>query len=302
MAHLRGLLARLDRGDLLFLVAVGGAYVAATAFATTGHHLVPDRMMVLAERLFQGHLDDPSFAGTVDSVFVGGRYYIAVGPLQVIPYIPFVPFEVLHGVARYVVALIPGLVAAWLALPLARAYGASGSTAYWVAGFTAFGTLLFFVSVTGNMYYLAHAESFLALTCFMLEWAGRRRPLALGLALALSFLARPTTILAGLPFGIALLWGRRDWLRRALLLGAPVAGAVLAFGWFNFVRFGSPLESGYGISTLLSGILQTRRDAGIFSLRHVPENLRLALVSFFDLRPGFPFIVPNRFGLSMLLV
>jgi len=90
-----------------------------------------------------------------------------------------------------VTGLLFGLPAAWLALPLARAYGARGVAAYWIAAFTAFGSLLFWVSVFGNVYLLAHAESFLALTLFLIEWAGKRRPALLGVCLGASFLARP---------------------------------------------------------------------------------------------------------------
>jgi hypothetical protein len=302
VARARLRVVHLSRGDLVYLVAVAVAYVAATIFATTAYHLVPDRMMVLAERVLQGRLDDPSFAGTVDSVVRGGRYYLAVGPLQFVPYLPFVPFEALHGVARYLTSLVPGLVAAWLALPLARAYGARGRTAYWVAGFTALGTLLFFVSVTGNMYYLAHAESFLALTWFLLEWAGRRRPLVLGVAIAISFLARPTTILAAIPFGIALVWRGRDRIRRATSFAVPVAAAIVAMGLYDAARFGSPFEGGYAISLLYERTLIARRALGVFSLAQVPENIRLAVLTFFGTKRSFPFLVPDPHGLSMLLV
>jgi len=302
MTWLREARARLSRGDGLYLAAVAAGYIVATVLAANAFHLVPDRMMVLAERIFQGRLDDPSFANTVDSVLIGGRYYIAVSPLQVVPYLVFVPFDALHGVARYVASLVPGLLAAWLALPLARRYGAKGTTAYWVGGFTAFGTLLFFVSTTGNLYYLAHAESFLALTCFLLEWAGRRRPLPLGVTLALSFLARPTTILACLPFGAALLWRNPEWLRRALAFAAPLAAGVLVMALYNAARFGSPLETGYAISFLRERSLIARRTFGVFSLRQVPENLKLALFTFFAARRSFPFLVPDTHGLSMLVV
>lgn len=292
----------MSRGDILFAMGVAIAYVVATCLAATAYHLTPDRMMVLAERILQGRLDDPTFAHTVDSVALDGRYYVAVGPLQVLPYLPFVPLAPFHGVARYVVSLIPGLVAAWLALPLARAYGTRDATAYWVAAFTAFGTLLFYVSVFGDMYYLAHAESFLALELFLLEWAGRRRPAVLGALLAASFLARPTTILACIPFGLALLWRRPAWARTAFTFGAPLGIAIVAFGVYNAARFGSPLESGYAPSLLFNAALIDRRSHGVFSISQVPENVRLALLALPRLRPSLPFVVPDGYGMSMLLV
>jgi hypothetical protein len=96
------------------------------------------------------------------------------------------------------------------------------------------------VSVFGNVYYLAHAESFLALTLFLMEWAGKRRPALLGACLRVSFLARPTTILAAIPFGLYLIWTRRSELRAmarsAVVFGLPMATAIAFYGWFNWVR------------------------------------------------------------------
>jgi hypothetical protein len=262
--------------------------------------------MLLAERALGGHLDSAAFKGVVDSVEVDGRYYLALGPLQLLPYLPFAAVPALRGVGDYIASLAFGIPAAWLSLPLARAYGARGAAAYWIAIFTAFGSLLWFVSVFGNMYYIAHAESFLALTVFLLEWANRRRPIVLGAMLGVSFLARPTTVLAAVPFGLVLLWQRRATLpeaaRSTVIFGLPVAAAIGVYGWFNWVRFGSPLESGYAISYLNQPILEARRAMGVFSIAQVPENIRLFLLAGFDRISNYPYIAPNRFGLSMLLV
>jgi hypothetical protein len=282
------------------------AYVAATALATGLDSLKPDMMMVVAERALGGHLDSPALKGGVDTVDLGGRYYLALGPLQLLPYLPFAAVPALQGIGRYVACLLFGIPAAWLSLPLARAFGAKGADAFWIAAFTAFGSLLFYVSVVGDMYYLAHAEAFLALTVFLLEWSGRRRPVVMGAMLAVSFLARPTTLVAAAPFGVALLWRQRHELRAALrsalAFGLPIAGSIAVYCWFNWVRFGSPLESGYSISYISQPSLVDRRAIGLFSIRQVPENLRLALLALPGTMDNFPFFVPSRWGMSMLLV
>jgi len=277
-------------------------YAVAAVLAIHMTHPAPDRMKVLAERLVEGHLDSPTFAGTVDSVEMGGRYYVAVGALQLVPYLPFVALPALRGLSAYLVSLAFGVPAAWLALPLARAYGARGRTASWIAWFTAFGTLLFFVSVLGSLYYLAQAEAFLFLELALLEWAGARRPAVLGVLFGLAFLARPTTVLAVIPFGLALIWRGRARVRSALSLGAPIWVAVAIGGAFDWARFGSPLETGYTISRLANPALEASRALGLFSLVHVPENLRLALLQGFGLQNHFPYLTVDPSGLSMLLV
>jgi len=294
------------RGAVLYLLAVLAVYVTATAVAIYFRGLSPDRMMVVAQQALGGHLDSPTFKGTVDSVEAGGRYYLALGPLQLAAYLPFAAVPDLQRVGGYIAGLLFGIPAAWLALPLARAYGARGSAAYWIAAFTAFGSLLIWSSVLGVPYYLAHAEAFLALTLFLLEWAGKRRPVLLGVCLGVAFLARPTTILAAVPFGISLLWPRRNELgamaRTAVAFALPIAGAVAIYGWYNWVRFGSPLESGYSISVLQVPWLQEARAQGLFTPWHIPANIYFGLLEPPDLTGGFPFLRPNACGMSMLLV
>ena len=297
---------RLSRGDLLFALAVLGAYLVATVLAIQWRGFFPDRMMIIAERALSGHLDSDALKGTIDTVEIGGRYYLALGPLQLLAYIPFAAVPDLRVVGGYVAGLLFGVPAAWLALPLARAYGARGTAAYWIAAFTAFGSLLFWVSVFGNVYLLAHAESFLALTLFLIEWAGKRRPALLGVCLGVSFLARPTTILAAIPFGLYLVWARRREFRAmalsAVAFGLPVAGAIAFYGWFNWVRFGSPFETGYSISLLTVQSLQERRAQALFSIVQIPENVRLAFLQLPDRISQFPFFSASTFGMSMAFV
>jgi hypothetical protein len=297
---------RLSRGDVLFALAVLGAYLVATALAIQWRHFFPDRMMIIAERALSGHLDSDALKGTIDTVEIGGRYYLALGPLQLLAYIPFAAVPDLRVVGGYVTGLLFGVPAAWLALPLARAYGARGTAAYWIAAFTAFGSLLFWVSVFGNVYLLAHAESFLALTLFLIEWAGKRRPALLGACLGVSFLARPTTILAAIPFGLYLVWAQRRELRAvalsAVAFGLPIAGAIAFYGWFNWVRFGSPFETGYSISLLTVQSLQERRAQGLFSIVQIPENVKLAFLQLPDRISQFPFFSASTFGMSMAFV
>ncbi len=277
-------------------------YVGAAVLAIALNPPEPNRMMLLAERVAAGHLDAPALAGSVDTVTLGGRTYLAEGLLQLVPYLPFVPLPALQGIAGYLASLAFGVPAAWLALPLARRYGAQGSGAYWVAGLTAFGTLLFFVSVLGSLYYLAHAEAFLFLELALLDWAGSRRPLVQGSCYGLAFLARPTTLVALIPFGLALLWARRDRVRAATRLALPVVAALALVATYNELRFGSPLQTGYAISLLTDPALESRRALGLFSIAQVPENVHLALLQGFRLTSRFPYLAVNPDGLSMLLV
>jgi len=67
-------------------------------------------------------------------------------------------------------------------------------------------------------------------------------PYASSIALGISILFRPTNVFA-LP-----IWGKAVWRKGPLAVGSGliIIGAGLAFAAFNYLRFGSVLNFGYG--------------------------------------------------------
>jgi hypothetical protein len=292
--------ARRDPGAVVWAAIVTVVYMGATIGEAAGRIGQPDRMMSLAANMFAGRFDVGPLTRMNDIVVIGGRNYEAVSPGPVIPYLLFVPFHALWAPAHWIIPAVLGAVAAGLALPLARRYGPEGPAAYWLAALGAFGTLLLTQACLGNFYYLAQVEAVLFTFVALIEWRGKRRPWLLALAFALAGLARPTLLLAAVPFGLVLIYESRDRLHVALTYLVPLAGSVALMGLFDFVRFGSPLETGYGISRI-SDILAERRQQGLFSLSHLPDNVRLLVAGAFSLRSRFPYLVPDPNGTSLLL-
>jgi hypothetical protein len=288
------------RANLAWAIVVTLAYGLATivVWSVAGHGV--GKGMTLAAHLLEGRLDIGSAFGTNDTVTIAGRTYWVAGPMTGIPYLPFVPFGGLWSPSRWIVSAAFGIGAAWLMLPLARAYGPGGSTTWWLAVLGAFGTLLFVMSVQGNDYYLTHAEAMLFTVIALIEWQGRRRPIIIGLALGLAGLARPPVLFVTIPFAIALSLGAPAALRRLIAFASPVALTVLISAAYNWGRFGSPLETGYGISTI-SPVLAARRAVGVFSISHVPDNIWLLVFRGFDFMPSFPYLVSDPRGQSILL-
>jgi hypothetical protein len=202
--------------------------------------------------------------------------------------------------AHWIIPAVLGAVAAWLALPLARRYGPEGPATYWLAALGAFGTLLFTLTIEGDFYYLAHLEATLLLFLTLIEWHDRRRALVLGLLIGLAALARPTLLLAAVPFGLALLFETRQRFATALAFGLPLVAAIAVTGWWDYVRFGSVLETGYSLSWVAPP-LAVLRDQGLFSTTHLPTNLALFLGGGYTVRDAFPWLVPSTEGQSILL-
>ena len=294
--------SRLDRAGLAWLLVVAAVYIATTlavGLSHSGHGA--DRAMTIATNIANGSLSSGLPPGSLDTVTVGGVTYQVISPLPLVPYLAFVPVPALWEASRWIIATGLGILAAWLTLPLARRYGPGGSATWWIASLGAFGTLLWTQSIAGNFYYLAHVEAILFTFVALVEWRGRRRPWLIGLALGLAALARPTVLLAAIPFGIAFLRDGRDRWRHVAGFAAPLALAVGVTALYDAVRFGSPFETGYGISVLSRAALIRQRAQGVFSVRHVPENIFLLVFRGFDLQTHFPYLVPDPNGHSLLL-
>jgi hypothetical protein len=90
----------------------------------------------------------------------------------------------------------------------------------------------------------------------LLLYRDRRRSVSLlwaGTGLGVALLARLNNAIAGIFLGLLLLaylWGHhgrdwRSWFKPLVLFGLPVVAALVIAGWYNWLRFGSPLTTGY---------------------------------------------------------
>ena len=300
----RGALAtalRTHRADLLWAVVVAVAYGTLTLVVHAASVDSVSRAMTLAIHFTQGRLDLGTAFGPNDTLTIGGVTYWVAGPMTFIPSLPFVPIPGLWAASRWIVSAGLGIAAAWFMLPLARRYGPGGSTTWWLAVLGAFGTLLVDQAIRGNDYYLTHVEAILFTVVALVEWQGRRRAWLIGLALGLAALARPPVLLAAIPFGLAFVLtgpGRRS---QSLAFALPVALSVGLAGLYDWLRFGSPLETGYATSTLTLGALAASRASGVFSIAHIPKNLWLLVFNGFGYQPHFPYLVHDPDGHSILL-
>jgi hypothetical protein len=275
----------------------------------------------------------PDFYYLADA-FLHGRTWLeqALGPHDVVidgarVYVPFAPFPAfvlapLVALAGPVIAagwepLVNSLLAiAGLAL-LWRLAGRLGVASLvdrtWLLVLFGFSTATWWVTMRGGVWHTGQLIASILTFLGLLEAFGRRRPLVMGLLAGAAFLTR-ATLIAALPY-----WGWRslpDRVRSRLPAGLPHAirvgarqAAWIALGfapalvfalWYNAVRFGNPLESGYGLATLPS-FLEARRALGVFSLAHVPMNLEYFLWHLGQEIPDFPWRKPDGLGLSVLL-
>jgi hypothetical protein len=231
----------------------------------------------------------------------GPTFYVSFPPL---PSVVMLPGAAMGGRAGNDV--LPTVLCAALILPLffatLRRMAAAGQSTrtphddVWLTLALAFGTVLFFASVQGRVWFTAHVIGVLLATAYAWASVDARRPIVAGVFLGLAAITRtpmafmfPLFILeatrrAG---GLAALRADRPGFLRAvrgplLAFAAPVVVIAIAAAAYNLVRFDAPTEFGHSY-------LDVRQQAqietyGLFSYQYFARNLAVA----FTLLPEFP--------------
>lgn len=218
----------------------------------------------------------------------GFTWYMSFPP---VPALLMVPSALIGG--RGGNDVIPTVLVAALILPLLllvlrrlRAAGLSQRTDeehLWLVALLAFGTVLFFSSVQGKVWYTAQVCG--VVLALVYTWASieAAHPVAAGLALGAAALTR-TAMAFMLPLFLFELYRcrRADWRRVAAKFFAPVIGFAILGMVYNAARFHSPFEFGHTYLDVRQQILI--EQYGLASYHYLARNLAVA----FTLLPEFP--------------
>ncbi len=267
----------------------------------------PD-LFYLADAFLHGRLWLEHALGPYDVVVVGDRVFVPFAPFPAIALMPLVAALGPDVVTVWQPLVNAVLAAAGLGLcwwMLARIGVGSIGDRLWLTVLWGFSTAIWFTTTRGGVWHTGHLVASILTFAGLVELFGRRRPLVMGLLAGASFLTRPPVV-AALP-----LWAwaafPEGWRQRLRSVVRPVAAVALGFApaalfglWYNWARFGNPLESGYYLAAL-PAFLEAQRANGLFSLAHLSMNLDLFLVRLPSLQAAFPFFRPDGLGMSVLL-
>lgn len=292
----------------LVLTAVAFVIYGATSFSFDAGH--PD-FFYLADAFLHGRVWLDQLFGFYDSVVVGNRVYVPFAPF---PAIALMPLVALLGVQR---------AADWQQLVGSAFAAIDFGLCWWLMGrlgvlslrqravFTilfGFSTPIWWVTTRGGVWHIGHLLAAMLTLAALIEAWGRRRPWLLGLLIGAAFLSRAPLILAFPFFAWVVARGAvSDWMRpgtwpwaRWLAYGLGIAPAIGIALWYNAVRFGSPLESGYALASIPDW-LATERSLGLFSIAHLGMNVDYLLLHTPRSIPTPPFFRPDGLGMSILL-
>lgn len=169
----------------------------------------------------------------------------------------------------------------------------------------AFGTVAFFCSVRGEVWFTALVLGLTFHLAYVLAALDARRPLLAGIFLAAGFATRTPLVFAASFFAIQLIFPasgeRRTWVDVAKRVGwfaIPTVAAGVALLLYNAARFESPFE--FGHTYLVEGTRDAIRDHGLFSMWFLNRNLQAAFVNMPVITAAYPFVHITRHGLSLL--
>jgi hypothetical protein len=180
-----------------------------------------------------------------------------------------------------------------------RAAGLSARTTadeLWLAALLAFGTVLFFASVQGRVWFTAHVVGVLLAILFVWATVEARHPILAGLFLGLAFATR-TPMLFMFPL---YLWEHRRTaqpFRRLVAFAVPLAAIGAACAWYNFARFHQLGE--FGHSYLAVRQQAQMEQYGLFSIHYLQRNLAVALALLPDFIGHRPWISISGHGLAL---
>lgn len=244
------------------------------------------------------------------TAFLQGKYYLTDNPPWLNELIPIgtnkfavvyppapaivaIPFLLIlnQNFQQQILAHIMGALAAFIWALIAYKKTSNKLTSLWVFLLTAFGNILWFLASTGSVWYLGQVSAFLFLTLTIYESLNKKRWYLVVLYFGFAFLSRIQTILA-LPL---ILYLNKNYLK--ILLGLSFFGVFFAL--YNYLRFGSFFETGYG---LIPGVLsEPWYKNGIFDLSYIWPNFKVMFFSTPILKNEFPYIAPSWAGLSIFI-
>ena len=270
------------------------AFLAVLALAILREVPGTNSYAVLAEGWLNGRFDTDHCFDT-DCALFNGLTYIIFPPL---PGVIALPFVALFGSDFRFFVVLSALTWAgsgWLWWQIFRREAAGRDQATLLVLLTLFATPLAFVVLRGDgVWFFAQSWGFLFSSAALYGALVRRNALLAGLFIGMAFLCRQMTILYLPLLYVLLLEANTAWysidraaIKRALSLAAVPVIAILIYFAYNYVRFGSPLETGY---SYIFPVEWDVTDSGGFFLRLRVRELGIFSPDYFLFNAIYMFV------------
>lgn len=232
------------------------------------------------------------------------KYYVSFPPFPAVLFLPFVAAFGLRFNDVLFTAVLAALGPTLLFLALRR-LAARGDSArsesddLWLTAMFGVGTVYYYSSVLGQVWYTAHIVATVLTGLFVLASMEARHPVLAGLCLGALVLTRPQMGFWGIYFLYELQRAKKPIVTTMLKVGLPVAALGLAGAIFNWVRFHSVSEFGH----FYLNVRWTDRIQryGLFNYAFLARNLAVAFTLTPKIIAKAPYVQIPWHGISMLL-
>lgn len=298
--------------DFILGVLLASISIVAISFYINNINTPWQHFSDQANSFWQGKLDvSPNPFDKHDYVILANKYYWPQGPF---PSVLLMPFQKIFGVRFHqgiMQLLLIGLLVI-LAYKLCRVRGFDRFNCFYLVAVFLIGSPIAGLLVDPKSWFFAQIVAVTFLSGLLLELETKRRWLIIGLLNAALIATRPT---AGIIFFalIIIIFVHKQvaWkkLINLILLFVPVFFSLSFLMWFNFQRFGNPLDNGY-LTNDVGGFIEPMRRIGLFNLQHIPTNIYYYFIASVEpvtngkqsVHLAFPFIKYNDWGTSLFLV
>lgn len=268
--------------------------------------LQQEQFVSLASSFLQGKLY--FLSNTFDAAINGGHYYWPLGPFPAILLMPFVYIFGDHMKQGYLLFFL-NILNIFLLFRIAEKLTGNLTNSLVISFAVLFSTAYLGIALIPWSWYFAQTVGF-TLTLLALEaYFFNRSWLIIGSYIALAFTSKISLIFIALFFMLNLLYSdlsSKIKIKKLALLIMPIIISIIILGFYNYARFGNPLETGYS-KVQLDGPVGTNKTFGLWSLIHIPRNLYSMFLKMPTpiFIPGteimqFPYLKVDGSGISIL--
>lgn len=267
---------------LFVLVALAFFNVPQVLFRDLGYNTA----VQLAQSFLDGRLDVDPPEEPLDLIEYNGRYYVPFPPAPALLLTPLVAVFGLDFNPLWITPLL-GMLTAGVLFRLYRRITQDDEISYTLSIAMIFGTAYWLCVRYAFDTYLAHMLAVLFVSLALWESLGKQRGWLIGLCLGIACTSRQLTVFV-IPFVLAYLWfvprTPASWwarLRPAFTALCVLGFIFFALLWYNWARFGSPLETGYDWVIEEDWYAYRLERWGNFNWRYMPSTfLRMFVMGF----------------------
>lgn len=278
---------------LLLTIGLGFTY-----FYTSGGNTPFNHFVLLADAFLKGNFYIEGIYPWIEKAPLDElRFFIVNPPMPAILLLPFVKtwgINFPQQIFAHLIGVALSVSTFFLALKIKR----SKILAIWSALLIGIGSVVWFLSSVGSVWYLGQITSALFLTLAIIEVVDKRRPFILGLLLGATYLSRIHLVLT-FPIFAYLLWKRNPKISSLIYFAIPLTLFIGFDLFYNFSRYGTIFNKGY---FLIPGTQnEPWFSKGIMHPSYIIEDIKVAFLAMPKLIPEFPYIRPSWAGMAIWL-